>query len=102
MVRLTLVPVITLALSDAMKTATLATSSSVMRRRAWVLLATNSCHCSHATLVPLRVPGVLTPFRSVDDVDTAPSGRWAPTNRPVRSSAGVSTGVEVRHRVGGS
>ena len=52
MLRLTLVPVIPLALSDAMKTAMLATSSSVMRRRVWVLLATNSCHCSHATLVP--------------------------------------------------
>ena len=39
MVKLTVVPVIPLALSEAMKTATLAISASVMSRRAWVLLA---------------------------------------------------------------
>src|SRR5512133_863995 len=38
MVRLTVVPVIPLALSEAMKTARFAISSSVMSRRAWVLL----------------------------------------------------------------
>ena len=47
MVRLTVVPVIPLALSEAMKTATLATSASVMSRRAWVLLASTSWNCSH-------------------------------------------------------
>ena len=46
MVKLTVVQVIPLALSEAMKTAMLAISSSVMSRRAWVLLARNSCHCS--------------------------------------------------------
>src|ERR1700694_5477616 len=46
MVKLTVVPVIPLALSEAMKTAMFAISSSVMSRRAWVLLARNSCHCS--------------------------------------------------------
>jgi hypothetical protein len=46
MVKLTVVPVISLALSEATKTATLAISSSVMTRRAWVVLASNSCHCS--------------------------------------------------------
>ncbi len=46
MVRLTIVPVIALALSEAMKTATLAISSSVMSRRGWVRLASNACHCS--------------------------------------------------------
>ena len=35
MVRLTVVPVIPLALSDAMKTAMFAISSSVMTRRGW-------------------------------------------------------------------
>ena len=47
MVRLTVVPVIPLALSDAMTTAMFAISSSAMSRRGWVLLARNSCHCSH-------------------------------------------------------
>jgi hypothetical protein len=42
MVKLTVVPVIPLALSEAMKTATLAISASVISRRAWVLLASNS------------------------------------------------------------
>ena len=37
MVKLTVVPVIPLALSEAMKTATLATSASVMTRRGWVV-----------------------------------------------------------------
>ena len=46
MVKLTVVPVIPLALSEAMKTATFAISSSVMSRRGWVLLASSSCHCS--------------------------------------------------------
>jgi hypothetical protein len=46
MVKLTVVPVIPLALSEAMKTAMFAISSSVMSRRGWVLLASNSCHCS--------------------------------------------------------
>jgi hypothetical protein len=46
MVKLTEVPVIPLALSEAMKTAMFAIFSSVMSRRAWVLLARNSCHCS--------------------------------------------------------
>ena len=46
MVKLTIVPVIPLALSEAMKTAMLAISASVMSRRGWVLLARNSCHCS--------------------------------------------------------
>ena len=49
MVRLTAVPVIPLALSEAMKTATSAISSSVMSRRAWVLLARDSCHCSQVS-----------------------------------------------------
>jgi hypothetical protein len=31
-------------------------------------------------------------LRAVDDPDTATSGKWAPTNRPVRPSAGVKTG----------
>ncbi len=39
MLKLTLVPVIPLALSEAMKTATLAISASVISRRGWVLLA---------------------------------------------------------------
>src|SRR6266508_3655777 len=46
MVKLTIVPVISLALSEAMKTAMFAISSSVISRRGWVLLASNSCHCS--------------------------------------------------------
>jgi hypothetical protein len=33
-------------------------------------------------------------IRAVADVDTAASGNWAPTNRPVRPSAGVFTGWE--------
>ena len=37
MVRLTVVPVIPLALSEAMKTAMFAISSSVMTRRGWVV-----------------------------------------------------------------
>jgi hypothetical protein len=46
MVKLTVVPVIPLALSEAMKTATSAISSSVISRRGWVLLASNSRHYS--------------------------------------------------------
>ena len=46
MVKLTVVPVIPLALSEAMKTAMFVISSSVISRRAWVLLASISCHCS--------------------------------------------------------
>jgi hypothetical protein len=46
MVKLTVVPVIPLALSEAMKTAMFAISSSVISRRAWVLLASNSWNCS--------------------------------------------------------
>src|SRR5437867_3214693 len=46
MVRLTIVPVIPLALSEAMKTAMLASSASVESRRVWVLLALNSWNCS--------------------------------------------------------
>ena len=46
MVRLTVVLVIPLALSEAMKTATFAISSRVMSRRGWVLLASISCHFS--------------------------------------------------------
>jgi deazaflavin-dependent oxidoreductase (nitroreductase family) len=37
-----------------------------------------------------------------EERDRLYAGKWAPTNRPVRSSAGVCTGMEVRHRVGGS
>ena len=44
MVRLMIVPVSPLALSDATKAATLAISSSLMSRRGWVLLASNCCH----------------------------------------------------------
>lgn len=47
MVKLRVVPVIPLARSEAMRTAMFAISSTVMSRRAWVLLARNSCHCSH-------------------------------------------------------
>jgi RNA polymerase sigma-70 factor (TIGR02960 family) len=32
--------------------------------------------------------------RAVDDADTATSRKWAPTDRPVRPSAGVGTGTE--------
>jgi hypothetical protein len=46
MVKLTVVPVIPLALSEARKTAMFAISSSVISRRGWVLLASDSCHCS--------------------------------------------------------
>jgi hypothetical protein len=53
MVRLTVVPVIPLAWSDATNTATLAISASVMSRRPWVLLASNCCHCSHVIPVAL-------------------------------------------------
>src|SRR5215208_3700103 len=49
MVRLTVVPVIPLASSEAMKAATFAISSSVMSRRGWVLLASISCHCSQVS-----------------------------------------------------
>jgi RNA polymerase sigma-70 factor (ECF subfamily) len=42
---LTVVPVIPLALLEAMKTAAFAISSSVISRRGWVLLASNSCRC---------------------------------------------------------
>ena len=45
MVKFTVVPVIPLALSEAMKTATLAISASVISRRGWVLLASNSWNC---------------------------------------------------------
>ena len=31
-------------------------------------------------------------LRAVDDADTATAGNWAPTDRPVRASAGVGTG----------
>src|ERR1035438_9429130 len=44
MVRLTVVPVMPLAPSDAMNAATLAISASVMSRRPWVLLASSCCH----------------------------------------------------------
>jgi hypothetical protein len=46
MVKLTIVPVIPLPLSDATNTATFAISSSVMSRRGWVLLASSSWNCS--------------------------------------------------------
>jgi len=46
MVRLTVVPVIPLSLSEARKTAMFAASSSVMSRREWVLLASASWNCS--------------------------------------------------------
>jgi hypothetical protein len=46
MVKLTVVPVIPLALLDAIKTATFDISSIVMSRRPWVLLAGICCHCS--------------------------------------------------------
>ena len=49
MVKLTVVPVIPLALSEAMKTATLAISASVISRRGWFLLASNSCHSSQVS-----------------------------------------------------
>ena len=45
MVKLMVVPVIPLALSEATKTATLAISSSVISRLGWVLPASSSCHC---------------------------------------------------------
>jgi hypothetical protein len=46
MVRLTVVPAIPLALSDAMKTAMLASSSSAMTRRVCAVLAKNPVNCS--------------------------------------------------------
>ena len=46
MVKLTVVPVIPLALSEAMKTAMFATSSSVMTRRGWVVPARYPWNCS--------------------------------------------------------
>ena len=46
MVKLTVVPVIPLALSEAMKIAMFAISASVESRRVWVLLASNSWNCS--------------------------------------------------------
>ena len=47
MVKLTVVPVIPLALSEAMKAATSAVSASAMSRRGWVLLASSSWNCPH-------------------------------------------------------
>src|SRR5207253_1325830 len=49
MLKLTIVPVIPLALSEAMKTATLAISASVESRRVWVLFASNSWNWSQLT-----------------------------------------------------
>ena len=51
-----MVPVIPVALSEAMKAATSATSASVMSLRVWVLLASPSCHCSKViTFAALRL-----------------------------------------------
>ncbi len=50
MARLTVVPVIPLALSEAMNTATSATSASVMTRRGWVVLA--SCVWNSSQVIP--------------------------------------------------
>ena len=49
MVKLTVVPVIPHARSDAAKTATCASSASVESRRVWVLPASDSRHCSQVT-----------------------------------------------------
>jgi hypothetical protein len=49
MVRLTVVPVIPLAWSEAKKAAAFAVSARVEPRRAWVLLANVACHCSQVT-----------------------------------------------------
>ena len=49
--RFTVVPVIPLAPSEAKKVATRAISSSVIRRRGWVLPANPSCHC--AQVIPV-------------------------------------------------
>jgi hypothetical protein len=52
-------------------------------------------------VTPDLAPDVLSPsvdvgsVRVVDDVDTATSAKWAPTNRPVLPSAGVYTGMDV-------
>jgi hypothetical protein len=56
MVKLTVVPVIPLALSEAMKTGMFAISSSVESRRVWVLLALNSWNCSRSFPMPWRKP----------------------------------------------
>jgi hypothetical protein len=49
MLKLTTVPVSALASSEAMKTATLANSASVVSRRMWVLPAIISWNCSRET-----------------------------------------------------
>ena len=46
MVKLTVVQIIPLALSEAKKTAMFAIPSSVISRREWTLLASISCRCS--------------------------------------------------------
>src|SRR5690348_13078143 len=80
--RLTVVPVIPLALSDARKTAMFATSSSAMTRRVCVVLAKYPVNCSLLRRV-VRYPS--------GDSDTAAPPDWAPAGRPVRPLAGVCT-----------
>ena len=79
MVKLTVVPVIPLASSEAMKTATSAISASVISRRGCVLLASISCHCSQVipdalargskAFLIVPVSGMAAPDRAATAVD---------------------------------
>ena len=77
MARLTVVPVIPLALSDARKTATFAVSSSVMTRRGWVVLARNPSNCAQV------MPDALARIPALRDrtLSSAPGGHARRTRR---------------------
>ena len=75
MVRLTVVPVIPLALSDARKTAAFAVSSSVMTRRGWVVLARNPSNCAQVMALA-RIPAL-----RARTLSSAPGGHARRTGR---------------------
>ena len=93
MVRLTVVPVMPAARSDAKNTAAFAISSSVMRRRGCVLLARNSCHCSQVMPDALARGSYASRIVRVCDM---PCGRRPTT----RFGAYLRTPTGIRHGVG--
>src|SRR6266550_7936791 len=84
--RLTVVPVIPLALSDAMKTAMLATSRSAMTRRVWVVLAKYPVNCSQ--VVPDALARISASSRIVL-VSGMPCGRRPAFGAYLRAPTGI-------------
>jgi Transposase, Mutator family len=65
------------------------------RRRSRLRLHRSPQPCPSATsLVPFSPPAHVRIVRAVEHADTTTSGKWAPTNRPVRPSAGVNTEMD--------